>query len=79
MGLDGIVIRFDDPGFLYAVFVYFYREQVELALQYLALSQVVARGPGKKNVLRKRKYVSKVSTKNKTKTKTTCIKADIIL
>lgn len=48
MGLDGIVIRFDDPSFLYAVFVYFYREQVELALQYLALSQVVARGPGKK-------------------------------
>lgn len=35
------------------------REQVELALQYLALSQVVARGPGKKNVLRKRKYISK--------------------
>ena len=35
MGLDGIVIRFDDPSFLYAVFVYFYREQVELTLQYI--------------------------------------------
>ena len=41
-------------------FFTFCREQVELALQYLALSQVVARGPGKKNVLRKRKYISKV-------------------
>ena len=48
MGLGRIVIRFDDPSFLYAGFVYFYREQVELALQYIALSQVVARGPGKK-------------------------------
>ena len=41
-------------------FCMFCREQVELALEYLALSQVMARGPGKKNVLRKRKYISKV-------------------
>ena len=41
------------------VFFTFCKEQVELALQYLAFSQVVAHGPGKKNVLGKRKYISK--------------------